>query len=657
MLKRIGLLVGCALLLVVAWMAVLSMKSPLEKQTELVALADAEIRAGFYANAEPYLLSAVDFNTKNTQDVMERLKTVYRSLNSPDEYAGVLRMQTDRADCLPVPYSEYARFLIDDGKLEDALGMLRLGIVRTGDAALSAYYERERYAFSLGHDIFEDVTTYHSNGIQVQMDGLWGLANDAGTILIPCEYLQISTFDSANRGSVVVMQEDGSIIAVNLKNRMVAKTDLRAAKIGNYSQGFVSLQLPSGKWILADSNLATNNAEFIDIGICANSALALNTDGKWGVVSLDSKIILPYEFDGIVMDELGRCAGQNAIFAKKDGVTCLYVDGKPLDAAYEDARPFNDAGWAAVKKNGKWGFIDIKGQWMIEPRYDDALSFSGYFAAVKQGELWGYLATNGKMVIEPQFLGAKSFLGSYAPVLTEDGYRFLSLADKDTSIAPYSDGRISSSAAGGVSVASEELESSEPTEPGAPEAEAPAASESETATPVEPEAPAAYESETSAEYEPETESTSDYVLSIPLEWDASDLLGQWSIAPGYPMDTAGGIEFNADGTFTALIASSMSLHATISETSSEGDATIGAMVTQKGNYAVLGDTLIFTNVTASYTGEDESESYADEPIEGGTYQVSIELPKDPGYVEMFPDIIWLVIQDNFFFPYTKSVSN
>ncbi len=446
MLKRIGLLLGCALLLFISWVAVLSMKSPLEKQAALIALADAEMTKGVYANAEPYLLDAASYNTKNTQNVMEKLKAVYLSVDSDNEYAGVLKIQTGRSDCPAEVYSEYASYLIGNGKIEDALATLRLGIGRTGDTALWDYYEQARYEYKIEKDAFEDVTAYHSNGIQVKRDGLWGLANASGNLLIPCEYAQISTYDGANRGCAVVMLADKTIQAVNLKNRVVAKTDLKVEKLGNLSQDIIPMRLASGKWIIASSKLTSNLTEYEDLGTCHNSAIALKKGGKWGVITSDGKAILPYEYDEIIMDELGRCYARKAVFARIGASVYLYVDGKQLGDTYEDARPFTEAGWAAVKKNGKWGFIDTAGQFMIEPRFEDALSFSGHLAAVKQGGLWGYVSLSGWVVIEPRFLKAKSFLGGYAPVLvaaregsnstasTPEAYYFLNLVEKDFSL-------------------------------------------------------------------------------------------------------------------------------------------------------------------------------------------------------------------------------
>jgi tetratricopeptide (TPR) repeat protein len=429
-LKRIGLLVACALLLFISWSAVLNMRSPLEKQAELIALADAEIANGTYANAEPFLLEAASYNTQYAHGVLERLKTVYLSLGAGQEYADVLKAQTGRADCPVAAYEEYALLLLADGDIKEALPILKTGVQRTRDSGLLALYERERYAFTAGRERYEDVTAYHNGGIQVMNEGLWGLAGAGGNLRVPCEYGQISTYDTADGGRVVVMRSDGSIVAVNLKNQMVAKTDLRAEEVGNLSEGIVSLRLANGKWIIADGKLVSNGAEYEGIGTCTNSALAVMSNGRWGVAGVGGgKSVLPNEYDSIAMDELGRCYAQKAVFARANGATYLFVDGKQVGEAYEDALPFTDDGWAAAKKNGKWGFVDLEGRFVIEPSFDEALSFSGHLAAVRQGELWGYVALTGRLAIEPQFLMAKSFYSGRAPVLTEDGYCFISLVE------------------------------------------------------------------------------------------------------------------------------------------------------------------------------------------------------------------------------------
>lgn len=75
----------------------------------------------------------------------------------------------------------------------------------------------------------------------------------------------------------------------------------------------------------------------------------------------------------------------------------LNGDGKTVTTQkYQDAKCFLDDTYAAVEINGLWGFVDNQGKVVIEPVYEDALSFSNGFAAVKKDGLWGYINLEGK---------------------------------------------------------------------------------------------------------------------------------------------------------------------------------------------------------------------------------------------------------------------
>ena len=428
MFKRTGLLLCCVLLLLVSWAAVLGMKTPLEKQTALIALAEAQMKKGTYANAQPYLEQAVSYNTKNTRSALEMLKDVYLALDYIREYESIMGILASRDDCTAEVFGEYARYQVNRGSLAESLAVLRRGIEKTGDGALTDLYEELRYAFSYGSNIYDDVTEFQYGMIQVRSGDYWGLADSNSKIVIPCAYDAVSTLDAANNGCAVALK-DGKVVTLNRRAQIIANGDMTVSEIGNLSQNMIPLRIPGGKWILANSALLSNNAEYDDLGMVFDSAVAMKKSDKWGVVSVDGKTIVPFEYDEIIMDELGRCYAQGAVFARKGDTVSLFVGGKLQPVSYEGARPFPYQGWAAVKTGGKWGYIDVTGAVRIQPQYDDALSFGGRLAPVKLGELWGYAAPSGKVVIEPQFLMAKSFYGRSAPVLTERGYFFLMLVE------------------------------------------------------------------------------------------------------------------------------------------------------------------------------------------------------------------------------------
>lgn len=126
--------------------------------------------------------------------------------------------------------------------------------------------------------------------------------------------------------------------------------------------------------------------------------------------------------------------------------------GKPVIAyRYQDARPFSD-GAAAVKLDGKWGYIDRNGQWIIPARYEipevgsfsSGLAFAGgefikkdgtpafkntryenarafspkggsALAAVQVGGRWGYIDLDGSFVIPPKYQDAGDFSDGWDP--------------------------------------------------------------------------------------------------------------------------------------------------------------------------------------------------------------------------------------------------
>ena len=68
-----------------------------------------------------------------------------------------------------------------------------------------------------------------------------------------------------------------------------------------------------------------------------------------------------------------------------------------------------------------WGFINEKGELVIEARYDDAGPFSQGLAAVNKDGKWGYINQKGEMVIDPVYKSAWAFHEGYARVLPFDG--------------------------------------------------------------------------------------------------------------------------------------------------------------------------------------------------------------------------------------------
>ena len=75
-----------------------------------------------------------------------------------------------------------------------------------------------------------------------------------------------------------------------------------------------------------------------------------------------------------------------------------------VEPQFEEAKPFKGKGLAKVKLGGKWGFIDTKGNWIVQPKYRFALDFTNNgLAAVGSADgspmTHGYINSAGEIVL------------------------------------------------------------------------------------------------------------------------------------------------------------------------------------------------------------------------------------------------------------------
>ena len=77
-------------------------------------------------------------------------------------------------------------------------------------------------------------------------------------------------------------------------------------------------------------------------------------------------------------------------------------------------------GFAPIEKDGKWGYINTKGEQAIECKFDVALGFNEGLAPVYKDGKYGYINTKGEQAIECKFDDAKYFYEGFA-VVKKDG--------------------------------------------------------------------------------------------------------------------------------------------------------------------------------------------------------------------------------------------
>lgn len=67
-------------------------------------------------------------------------------------------------------------------------------------------------------------------------------------------------------------------------------------------------------------------------------------------------------------------------------------------------------GFAAVRREKKFGYLRRDGHWLLEPTWDDAWDFCHGMAAVARGRKQGFIDANGREAIEPKFDVVEPFI-------------------------------------------------------------------------------------------------------------------------------------------------------------------------------------------------------------------------------------------------------
>jgi len=128
------------------------------------------------------------------------------------------------------------------------------------------------------------------------------------------------------------------------------------------------------------------------------------------------------------------------IFAFEEGLAAFkntegkwgFIDTKGdivINAQFEAVGSFND-GYAIIIQNGKRGFINKEGKIVINPQFEHVTIFSEGKAAFFDGKQWGYIDTKGTYIINPQFDEATVFNGGLALVKQGKYYGYINKQGK-----------------------------------------------------------------------------------------------------------------------------------------------------------------------------------------------------------------------------------
>ncbi len=312
---------------------------------------------------------------------------------------------------------------------------------------------------------YDEITVLEGieNSIIIKKGGLVGLANDNGNILVDVTYSQIKNIGNTYKNGYITIDQQGKYGLISATKKQILENkyeEIAQIYLDNYylvkENGVQKLVDSKGNTIIENGfdeikSVTSNGIIFVKDGLYGE----MNTSGeitieakyqylketkdgtyiaklndKFGVIDNLQNISLEFNYTGLTYNE-----NANLFLAEDAGYKTSIINDKfqvkmtgilseiNIDESYIRMRIGNEYKYYNLngeekssteilkentlflsKKDGKYGYVDKKGNVVVDYIYDDATEQNQYgFAAVKANGLWGSIDSNGKVIIEPKY--------------------------------------------------------------------------------------------------------------------------------------------------------------------------------------------------------------------------------------------------------------
>lgn len=183
-----------------------------------------------------------------------------------------------------------------------------------------------------------------------------------------------------------------------------------------------------GKWGIIDKHGCTIfDTIYDDIFLSQNELAIVCVDQKWSVINLNGTYIMELTCDGAHW--LGK-EFIEIVKNKKHGV--IKINGELIIKPQYDSIKLTEEEVFVVgnnpnesKNDWKYGLVDLNGNLLVSPIYSsqrNVMKFHEGLAKVWDNNKFGYINTRGELVIEPQFEFAENFAEGVAIIRKDDKY-------------------------------------------------------------------------------------------------------------------------------------------------------------------------------------------------------------------------------------------
>lgn len=257
----------------------------------------------------------------------------------------------------------------------------------------------------INHEKITDGTIFYNDYANIRVGKKYGFIDKKGNVKLFPEYNTVVWTDQLY--GIAVKDEKIGYIDRKGNVKIPIKYDLGTFFYNGYAvvrEGLnYSVINKSGQLVVTSNKLM-----FPPYG---GSLITYFSDSGQGMMSQDKHVVIKPSYRNLIN------VGDGLIKAVRSGKPlCGILNNKgdtiiPFD--YEQIKVAVATDLIPAKKNGKWGYINLRNETVIDFTYDEAYFFSEGLAAVVVGKKTGFINKNNKFIIEPVYDFSWNFGGNY----------------------------------------------------------------------------------------------------------------------------------------------------------------------------------------------------------------------------------------------------
>lgn len=293
------------------------------------------------------------------------------------------------------------------------------------DKKIHELYQKVRYATSLGSTAYSECSPLCNDNCVAVYNGNYGLLNSAGKITVKFQYRMLGGLGEEN---IYVFSDNDMSGLMDTDGVLQGKLDFTPTGAGVYSEGLVAVKNASD-WGYYNSLGDYQFGHYSEAGAFCDGIAAVKEGAAWQLIDTSGAPVSE-QYEEIRLNPDGSYLSNGVMLAKRKGKWNLYnkKQKKIGDFSCDNIDIVTDDKRIAFEQDGKWGFVNLDGEVLLKPAYENAKSFSNGFAAVcKDGE-WGFLASDYTLAMDYNWVDTGYFSadGNCFVKVTSDTWQLLS---------------------------------------------------------------------------------------------------------------------------------------------------------------------------------------------------------------------------------------